>query len=362
MNEETPTWLKIMQNGNIGEARTKSLLMDRFWILERSVDIDGADFLIQRRLTSRNISDYNFRLGVIQVKFYQDTKTTQTIARDYVFQGTELRKEFFLIIHTGSEDNKEVFFLTSEQISQNFDLNDKNKYSIYGKNVLIDQFNFTHRKRKLLDKIERVLETTEFKKNKLNLEYFLNIQINENDILEDFDFPINNSIMNIKETFFEYKEKIRSQLWDLEDMINKYQKGINTNDPKEFYKNVIEGIHEDYPELDIEPKYCHHEDFYEAMEEHENKLKTLKENNKDKEYLHLYSVLLKNLDDLKSKIDLSKEFINIKINIEKKSIDIISEDSQREGYSYVHKNHKNKVEEIICLNIQKELYAYLTSK
>ena len=31
-----------MQNGALGEARTKAFLLDRFWILERSVDIHGA--------------------------------------------------------------------------------------------------------------------------------------------------------------------------------------------------------------------------------------------------------------------------------------------------------------------------------
>ena len=41
--------LKSMENGSIGEARTKELLIDRFWILERSVDVQGADFIIQRK-------------------------------------------------------------------------------------------------------------------------------------------------------------------------------------------------------------------------------------------------------------------------------------------------------------------------
>lgn len=111
LNQIIEPWLKSMQNGGIGEARTKSLLMDRFWILERSVDIDGADFLIQRRLNNKNILDYNFSLGVVQVKFYQDKSTTQHIAKSYVFNSMEIRKEFFLIIHTGMEENKkDIFF------------------------------------------------------------------------------------------------------------------------------------------------------------------------------------------------------------------------------------------------------------
>ncbi|AJS58191.1 hypothetical protein [Paenibacillus sp. IHBB 10380] len=73
MMEDKPHWLLRMENGGLAEARTKAFLMDRFWILERSVDIQGADFIIQRRLTSQNILDATPpRFGVIQVKYYQN--------------------------------------------------------------------------------------------------------------------------------------------------------------------------------------------------------------------------------------------------------------------------------------------------
>ncbi len=52
-----PMWLKIMENGSVGEARAKAFLIDRFWILERSVDIDGADFLIQSRSIAGRFTD-----------------------------------------------------------------------------------------------------------------------------------------------------------------------------------------------------------------------------------------------------------------------------------------------------------------
>lgn len=55
--EKKPAWLKRMENGSVAEARTRAFLMDRFWILERSVDVQGADFIIQRRLTSKNLLD-----------------------------------------------------------------------------------------------------------------------------------------------------------------------------------------------------------------------------------------------------------------------------------------------------------------
>jgi hypothetical protein len=46
-----------MEHGAIGEARAKAFLLDRFWVLERSVDIHGADYLIQRQIRQSNFLD-----------------------------------------------------------------------------------------------------------------------------------------------------------------------------------------------------------------------------------------------------------------------------------------------------------------
>jgi hypothetical protein len=47
MTEAAP-WLKAMENGALGEARARAFLMERFWVLERSVDVEGADYLVHR--------------------------------------------------------------------------------------------------------------------------------------------------------------------------------------------------------------------------------------------------------------------------------------------------------------------------
>jgi hypothetical protein len=74
-----------MQNGSLGEARAKAFLMDRFWILERSVDIEGADLIIQRRLTDRNLLDRRPpNLGFVQVKFFESEKTAHYIPTEYI--------------------------------------------------------------------------------------------------------------------------------------------------------------------------------------------------------------------------------------------------------------------------------------
>ena len=139
MDEKFPSWLKAMQNGALGEARAKAFLMDRFWILERSVDIDGADLIIQRRLTNQNLLDKNPpKLGFVQVKFFESEKTTQYIPEAYIIdEEGNLRDEFFLLCHTGFEENAQIFFLTAEMIKSDFGIIEKSgirKYSLAGSN------------------------------------------------------------------------------------------------------------------------------------------------------------------------------------------------------------------------------------
>lgn len=80
-----PPWLLAAEHGALGEARAKSLLLERFWVLERSVDVHGADFLIQRRLLGTHILKRDSpRFGVIQVKFVQDGRTPIRVPSDHV--------------------------------------------------------------------------------------------------------------------------------------------------------------------------------------------------------------------------------------------------------------------------------------
>ncbi len=103
---ETPAWLKSMEHGAIGESRARAFLLDRFWVLERSVDIHGADYLIQRRLTDTNFLDRDPpRLGIIQVKFIQDDSTNVYIKKQYVVAEAGIPQEVvFRLVHTGRED------------------------------------------------------------------------------------------------------------------------------------------------------------------------------------------------------------------------------------------------------------------
>lgn len=116
-DNEQPAWLKTMQNGSIGEARSRAFLLDRFWVLERSVDVDGADFIIQRRLTKKNLLDREApRLGVVQVKFFGTPQTSHYVHKQYEVDGDgKPRSEFFLLCHSGGEEDQKAFLLAAEE-------------------------------------------------------------------------------------------------------------------------------------------------------------------------------------------------------------------------------------------------------
>src|SRR5688572_27324800 len=133
---DPPAWLKRAEHGSLGEARARSFLLERFWVLERSIDKDGADYLIQRRLTNENFLDREPpRLGVVQVKFIQDGNTAIHIPAEYIRdKDGRPYSEFFLLVHTGNEDNQRQFLLTARQIVEDFGTDPgSEKYRIPGK-------------------------------------------------------------------------------------------------------------------------------------------------------------------------------------------------------------------------------------
>ncbi len=130
VKENLPDGVKRNQNGSIGEARTKALLMDRFWILERSVDIHGADFIIQRKLHSHNLlSETPTRFGIVQSKCSQNYKTQHLLHKRYVLNNNEEpHLEFFLIVNIGIEDEQHMGLLSATAICNGFDVDEKGFY------------------------------------------------------------------------------------------------------------------------------------------------------------------------------------------------------------------------------------------
>ena len=229
--------MRIQENGVAGEARTRAFLLDRFWILERSVDIEGADFFIQRRLTARSLLDRDPpKLGVVQAKFFQDEKTTQYMHREYVEDEKGIaREEVFLICHTGSEDNRKMFFATAKDIQANFKVSASEKHSdqymISGREMLADRWLVTSQSRTLM-LIEQALINADFARNRRFLSWALP-NLEENTAIDpDFREEIDNWYGSIPREFFELREKARDAAYELDDYLLILQEIVETNSPK----------------------------------------------------------------------------------------------------------------------------------
>ena len=219
-------------NGSIGEARTKAFLIDRFWILERSVDKDGADFIIQRKITKQNILDeVPPRFGIIQAKFSSNEKTYHYIDKNYILdEEGNSHKEFFLILNIGFENEQKMCLLSASDIYSFFKLNTNNKYVLPTKKIL-KQFQIKNNSL-ALDKIENSIQEAEFIKNRMLI--FNNLKRIEPDfnvISPEFKYKIEYCDGNITELFREYKEKAYIFVKKIEEIHALLSKFIQETNP-----------------------------------------------------------------------------------------------------------------------------------
>ncbi|MDB6105353.1 MAG: hypothetical protein JWO52_5352 [Gammaproteobacteria bacterium] len=243
MNDEIPAWLKAVQNGSIGEARTRAFLLDRFWVLERSVDIDGADFIIERRLTRQTLLDRAPpRFGVVQVKFFASAGTTQYVHEEYVKDPEgKPRSEFFLICHTGDEEEARAFLMTAQDIVDTFEVvtegTREGKYRIGGAQLLgSNQFAISNRRR-ALDRVERALQAADFATNRSFMSWLLpSARLDAAAIDPLYREPIDNNWGDIPTGFLDLKKTAQRAMFDLEEIHEKLGKIVESTDPEDAFK------------------------------------------------------------------------------------------------------------------------------
>jgi hypothetical protein len=224
-----------MEHGAAGEARTKAFLLDRFWVLERSVDIDGADFLIQLRSPFTRFTDASPpRVGIVQAKYYQDRSTTQYIPCHYVVDGKgEPLKGFFTVLHVGKEDRAEMYLLSSSEIVDTLDqTKDGTPRYIAGPKALDEKFRVLNRQQ-ALDKIQHELARRSSSESfrfldQVNIPYR---RIEKSDIDFAYTLPIPNSQADIPRTFYDCRDKLRSLLYDMEEALVAIDTILKTTNP-----------------------------------------------------------------------------------------------------------------------------------
>lgn len=237
VEESWPTWLKVMENGSVGEARTRSFLIDRFWVLERSVDTDGADFLIQRRTTTQRFTDkVPPRVGVVQAKFFQDRRTTHYIPKNYVVDADGNPLEgFFALLHVGKEDQGEMYLLSASRIVATLSLSSTRSPESYivGAAALDDALRIKSRKL-ALDQIEHSLKSQTYVQSaaffdRLNIPFR---RFTEDDIDFPWTLPLPNPVAQIPKMFVDQKETLRKIVFEMEEVLGTIDVILTEKDPR----------------------------------------------------------------------------------------------------------------------------------
>lgn len=278
--EPRPPWLISQENGSIGEARTRAFLLDRFWVLERSVDIEGADFIIQRRITTQSLLDRRAPcLGFVQAKYFGNASTTHYVHREYVLGiNQQPRTEFFLICHAGMEDSARAFFLSAADIVNSFEETGPThsipgRFALPGTEILVQRFQIIDIGN-VLDQIDRALRNADFEKNRSFLSWALPRQSKSFvPILPLYEEPIDNWWGDIPKGFDNLREGARKAQGELEEVLGMLR-SIELSEDPENALNIAEEITNNWGERLTLPKLFN-EDFLTVARYHRRRYEQL---------------------------------------------------------------------------------------
>ena len=316
--EARPTWLIRQENGTLAEARTRSFLLDRFWVLERSVDVDGADFIIQRRLTRRSLLDRSPpRLGFVQAKFYSDKRTSQYIHLEYVLdRDGEPRSEFFVLCHTGTEDSARTFMLRANDVVKYCKKTEKKhtkpgRFVLKGSVVFNDRFEVVDRTR-ALDQIDRALRDADFYKNRSFLSWALPRPAGKTPpILSMYEEPIDNWWGDIPSGFRELRERASDAQWDLEEVLGKLRAIESSPDPEEAVA-IAEELEREWGASVSLPNNLYDSDFKNVVAYHKQRYRQLDQADLLSGFSALHRKTLEHvLTDLAPKMPVDRDTIYI---------------------------------------------------
>ena len=279
-------WLKAAENGALGEARARAFQMERFWVLEICVDIQGADYLVQRKLTSQNFMNSDPpRLGVVQVKFIQDGGTSISINKEYLCDSDDNPyNEFFLLVFTGREDEESGYLLSSADVLREFSeraKDDRILLVISGAHLMATSNYEIVQRKHALDRIEHALANADFVSNRRFLSDSYYIKISPDQIDQDLTAPLDNSYCNLRDMFFEEKKKVQSVLFDIEEIAETMRKMLSATDPEvaiELYdEKITQFVGGGQQNIYFSADFFNDEDFLSAIRNHRARLSRLQE-------------------------------------------------------------------------------------
>jgi hypothetical protein len=276
-----------MEHGSLGEARVNALLLQRFWVLQRSVDVDGTDFLVQIRPASiERFLDRPVRLGRIQAKFVESEDRYVYVPQRHVLDPAgNPYPMFFLILSTGLAEGQQMFVLDASEIAEGFGLGDGDKqdrYSISAKTVFIAGKYEVVSQARTLERIENAVARA----GRSTWANFLGLLDYSADpgLADDYRLPLYNWYGDFEKSFVEVKDDIGAIVLDMEEALDALREIERSADPL-----AIEKMLEARPINDFHgTQYNHHlsfsfgqgkafnEDFFGAAADYRQRLDRLR--------------------------------------------------------------------------------------
>lgn len=169
-------------NGSIGESQTMAILLNKFWVLKRTPDVDGADFLVQSGHQSlRELRDSNSQIkifGIVQSKYFEG-KNSVKIHKQYVLDGEDPREEFFCIFHSKDKDGNGVhYFFKATDVFESMRSSKCGKFFVFKltKNRSYEEYK-NIKTSVILNEIEKGMTSVAAEKNKEYINRLFNIII-----------------------------------------------------------------------------------------------------------------------------------------------------------------------------------------
>jgi hypothetical protein len=246
--DDQPHWLLSAEHGVLGEARARALLLERFWVLDRSIDVRGADLLIQRRYLLDRKAQI---LGRIQAKFVQDGRTSMRIPRRDIVDEDGTAQDYFLLIFTGFGKESRSFLISANELVHNFQcsgVDGSDSYYVPARKVFeSDRFEIMDVGLSL-NRVEDALRRADFEDVLRNRRFILrsqypDIKIDPAHIHEDYELPLHTWYGDLREEFFKTKQRMKDAIVDMTDAIEQLRGFIECTDPVEAWYRIEEFIH-----------------------------------------------------------------------------------------------------------------------
>ena len=228
-----------MANGVLGEARVRAMLLERFTVLTRSIDTNGADFLVELRDAGRFSDDLGPRLGIVQAKFAQDDATSHEIAPAYVSDNGSPIDEFFVLVTVGHEDTVAHHLLSGAEVAALPVTRRKGK----DVHVLTHTVRTRFRVRKVSTMLDRIEQSLRSRTEAQNERFLRSVNIPDFEITRGalaptWLLPIPNEHGYIPDLIYRLRIGLRSTLYSLDGIVGPITELMKASDATRCVKSL----------------------------------------------------------------------------------------------------------------------------